>query len=123
MLVAELRRRFPDFVLIMQNATSGATRAATVGGVPVASLLDGVSREEIYAPRFDREAEADLLGWKALGLPPNGHPFSITTEDYVGGCGQIARARRVYARSRGRGFSPYATMSSANQDSVCYWPF
>jgi cysteinyl-tRNA synthetase len=123
MLVAELRRRFPDLVLIVQNATSSATRAATVGGVTVASLIDGVSREEIYAPRFDREAEADLLAWKALGLTPNGRPFSITTEDYVGGCGQTARAKKVYAKSRGRGFSPYATISSANQDSVCFWAF
>ena len=123
MLVAELRQRFPDLVLIMQNATSSATRAAQVGGVPFTSLLDGVSREETYAPRYDRDAESDLLAWKALGLTPNGRAFSITTEDYVGSCGQTARARQVFAKSRGRGFSPYATISSADQDTVCYWPF
>ena len=123
MLVADLRHKFPDLVLIMQNATSSVTRAASVGGVSFASLLDGVSREEAYSARSDREAETELLAWKALGLTPNGRPFSITTEDYVGGCGQIARARRIYTRSRGRGFSPYAGISSANQDSVCFWPF
>jgi cysteinyl-tRNA synthetase len=122
-LVAELRHRFPDLVLIMQNATSRVTRAAEVGGVAFASLLDGVSREEVYAPRYDRDAEGDLLAWKALGLAPNGRPFSITTEDYVGGCREMARARKVFAKSRGRGFSPYATISSADQDSICYWPF
>ncbi len=123
MLVAQLRQRFPDLVLVMQNATSLATRAAHVNGVPFPSLLDGVSREETYAPKYDREAESDLLAWQALRLRPNGRPFSITTEDYVGSCAQQARARRVYAKSRERGFSPYATISSANQDSVCYWGF
>jgi cysteinyl-tRNA synthetase, unknown class len=123
MLVAELRHKFPDLVLVMQNATSIATRAAHVDGVPFPSLLDGISREEIYAPRYDREAESELLAWQALGLKPNGRPFSITTEDYVGSCGQQARAQRVYAKSREHGFSPYATISSANQDNVCYWVF
>ncbi len=123
MVVAELRHRFPDLILIMQNATSRVTRAAQVGGVSYPSLLDGVSREETYAPRYDRDAEADLLAWKALGLAPNGRPFSITTEDYVGGCGELARARKVFNKSRGRGFSPYVTISSADQDTVCYWPF
>jgi cysteinyl-tRNA synthetase len=123
MLVAELRQRFPNLVLIMQNATSSAMRAARVTGVAFPSLLDGVSREETYAPRYDRDAESDLLAWKALRLTPNGRSFSITTEDYVGGCNQTARARQVFAKSRGRGFSPYATISSSDQDTVCYWPF
>jgi cysteinyl-tRNA synthetase, unknown class len=123
MLVEELRHKFPDHVIIMQNATSRATRVARVGEVTFASLIDGVSREEIYAPRYDREAEAELLAWQQLALAPNGRPFSITTEDYVGGCGQTTRARKVFAKSRGRGFSPYATISSADQDLVCFWPF
>jgi cysteinyl-tRNA synthetase len=123
MLVAELRHRFPDHILIMQNATSSATRAARVGEVAFPSLLDGVSHEETYAPRYDRDAESELLAWKSLGLTPNGRSFSITTEDYVGGCNQTARARRVFTKSRGRGFSPYAGISSANQDTVCFWPF
>jgi cysteinyl-tRNA synthetase, unknown class len=122
-LVAELRKRFPDLVLVMQNATSSATREARVGGVAFPSLLDGVSREETYAPKYDRDGEAELLAWRGLSLAPNGRPFSITTEDYVGSCSQDARARRVYAKSRERGFSPYATISSANQDRVCFWAF
>ncbi len=122
-LVAELRQRFPNLVLVMQNATSSATRNARVDGVAFPSLLDGVSREETYAPKYDRDAESELLAWKELSLTPNGHPFSITTEDYVGSCSQDARARRVYAKSREHGFSPYATISSANQDRVCFWSF
>ena len=121
--MAELRQRFPDLVLVMQNATSSATRNARVAGVAFSSLLDGVSHEETYAPKYDREAESELLAWKALSLTPNGRTFSITTEDYVGSCSQDARARRVYAKSREHGFSPYATMSSANQDRVCFWSF
>jgi cysteinyl-tRNA synthetase len=123
MVVAELRHKFPDLILIMQNATSRVTRTAQVGGVAFPSLLDGVSREEAYAPRYDREAEAELVAWKQLALAPNGRAFSITTEDYVGGCGELARARKVFNKSRGRGFSPYVTISSADQDTVCYWPF
>jgi cysteinyl-tRNA synthetase, unknown class len=123
MLVAELRNKFPDLVIVMQNATSATTRKAKVGGVPFPSLLDGISREETYTPRYDREAESELLAWKALGLTIEGRPFSITTEDYVGSCRNAASARRAYEKSRGRGFSPYATISSANQDSVCSWTF
>lgn len=123
MLVLELRKAFPGLVFVMQNATSTVTRDAVIAGVRFTSLLDGVSREETYAPRHDAAAEAELLAWGALRLTVEGHPFSITTEDYVGSCKNTARARRVYARSRRRGFSPYATISSANQDTVCFWPF
>ncbi len=117
-LVARLRQAFPDLLLVMQNATSAATRDAVVDGVPFPSLLDGVSREEVYAPRYDRDAEAELLAWKRLGLSS---AFSITTLDYLGNCHDQRRARAVYARSRANGFSPYVTISSANQDRVCDW--
>jgi cysteinyl-tRNA synthetase len=123
MLVSELRRAFPALVIVMQNATSAVTRDAMVGGVSFPSLLDGVSREETYAPRQDATAESELVAWRSLGLTVAGRPFSITTEDYVGGCQNTRLARRVYARSRRQGFSPYATISSANQDTVCFWPF
>jgi cysteinyl-tRNA synthetase, unknown class len=123
MLVSELRRAFPALVIVMQNATSAVTRDAKVGGVPFASLLDGVSREEAYAPHPDATAESELVAWRSLGLTVAGRPFSITTEDYVGGCHNTRLARRVYTRSRRQGFSPYATISSENQDTVCFWPF
>lgn len=117
-LVARLRRAFPGLLLVMQNATGAATRDAIVDGVPFPRLLDGISREEVYAPRYDRDAEAELLAWQRLPLPP---AFSITTLDYLGNCHDQRRARAVYARSRAHGFSPYVTISSANQDRVCDW--
>jgi cysteinyl-tRNA synthetase len=120
-LVARLRRAFPGLALVMQNATSAATRDAVVAGVPFPRLLDGISREEVYAPKYDRDAEAELLAWKRLGLTVAGSPFSITTLDYVGTCRDRRRASAAYARSRANGFSPYATISSANQDHVCDW--
>ena len=64
-LVARLRRAFPGLVLVMQNATSATTREAVVGGVPFPRILDGVSHEEVYAPRYDRAAESELLAWAA----------------------------------------------------------
>jgi len=120
-LVARLRRAFPNLAFVMQNATGPTTRDAVVGGVPFPHLIDGISREEVYAPRYDREAEAELLAWKRLGLSVGGNPFSITTLDYVGSCRERDRARAAYQRSRAHGFSPYATISSANQDRVCDW--
>jgi cysteinyl-tRNA synthetase len=120
-LVARLRRAFPDLVLVMQNATGSTTRDAVVDGVPFPRLIDGVSREEVYAPRYDRDAESELRAWQRLGLSVDGTPFSITTLDYVGSCGDRRRARAAYERSRANGFSPYATISSANQDRVCDW--
>jgi cysteinyl-tRNA synthetase len=120
-LVARLRRVFPEFVFIMQNATSAATRDAVVDGVPFPNLLDGVSREEVYAPRYDRAAEAELLAWKDLPPSATGAPLSITTLDYVGNCSDRRRAQRAYTRSRSNGFSPYVTISSANQNTVCHW--
>jgi cysteinyl-tRNA synthetase, unknown class len=121
MLVARLRRQFPDLALVMQNATSATTREAVVGGVPFPRLIDGISHEEVYAPRYDRDAEAELLAWQRLGLSVGDTPFSITTLDYVGSCRERRRARAAYERSRAKGFSPYATISSANQDHVCDW--
>ncbi len=73
-LVARLRRAFPDLALVMQNATGPTTRDAIVDGVPFPRLIDGISREEVYAPRYDRDAEAELLAWRQLGLSAGGSP-------------------------------------------------
>ncbi len=120
-LVRKLREKYPTLVFVMQNATGRTTREGTTGGVAFASLLDGVAHEEVYAPKYDASAEAELDAWQAMALRPNGHAFWIATLDYVGGCGEAAKARRVYARSRAKGFVPYASDSSAKQGVVCYW--
>ena len=122
-LVRALRQAYPTQVIIMQNATSEVTRTAVVGGVTFPTLLDGISEEETYAPVFHRDAEARLRAWQALGLTIDGHPFSITTEDYVGSCRNAKAAAAVRARSRARGFSPYVTTASADQSSICGWSF
>src|SRR5947208_2151913 len=49
-LVRKLRERFPELLIVMQNATSDVTRLGTTGGVAFPSLLDGISHEEVYAP-------------------------------------------------------------------------
>jgi cysteinyl-tRNA synthetase len=41
----------------------------------------------------------------------------------VGDCRQVAKAKKVYAANRARGFSPYATDQSAGQQHICFWPF
>jgi cysteinyl-tRNA synthetase len=121
-LLAELRRRFPEGILVLQNATSDAIRLHRLeDGRSVPEVLDGVSREEVYAPVYDPRAEHELLAWKAMDLTVRGRAFSITTEDYVGDCARADLARRAYDRSLARGFSPYATTASSNQAVLCPW--
>lgn len=122
--VRALRERFPDRLIVMQNATSDVTRLGTSGGVPFATLLDGIAHEEVYEPTYDEVAERQLLAWAAMGITSQtGHPFFIGVEDYVGGCANDSRAQAVYARARGRGFSPYVSDDSAGQRVVCFWGF
>ena len=122
-LVRKMREKYPRLFIVMQNATSDVTRLGTTGGLPFPSLLDGISHEEVYAPAFDATAEQQLLAWKSLSLTPGGRPFWIATEDYVGTCSNVALAQDVYARSRARGFRPYATDASAGQQTICWWNF
>jgi cysteinyl-tRNA synthetase len=120
-IVRQLRDAFPGKVIILQNGLGTVTMNGVTGGLPFPSLLDGISAEETYTPSYDMAKEAELLAWKALGLTNSGHPLSITTEDYVGNCTDTQTAMMVYSMSRARGFSPYVTISSANQNQVCYW--
>ena len=122
-LVRKLRERFPDLLIVMQNATGDITRLGVTGGVPFPTLLDGISHEEVYAPQPDKDAERELLQWKALNLKPGGRQFWIATEDYVGNASKAAKARAVYAQSRAQGFSPYAADESGKQQKVFYWGF
>ncbi|MGU7775014.1 endo alpha-1,4 polygalactosaminidase [Burkholderia sp. MR1-5-21] len=120
-LMRKLRQKYPNLLIVMQNATSNVTRNGTTGGVAFASLLDGVAHEEVYKPTYDASAEQELLNWKAMNLAPGGHPFWIATVDYVGSCTNTADASSAYASSRSHGFSPYAPDASAGQGTVCYW--
>jgi cysteinyl-tRNA synthetase, unknown class len=122
-LVGRLRKQYPDLLFVMQNATSVITRDGHTGGLAFPTLLDGIAHEQVYAPAVDLGAQAELMAWAALGLRPNGRPFWIATEDYVGGCSGVAAARTAYQSSLAHGFSPYATDDSGDQHVVCYWPF
>jgi len=108
----------------MQNATSKITRLGLTGGVRFATLLDGVAHEELYAPKADPVAEAEMLAWKAMDIrSKDGRPFWIATEDYVGNCANERAAREVFGKSQRRGFSPYVSDESAGQTVVCFWGF
>lgn len=122
-LIRQLRLKYPQLLFVMQNATSDVTRLGTSGGIPFPSLLDGISHEEVYAPAYDAQSEAELSSWLGQGLTPGGRPFFIGTEDYVGSCSAAVAAQSAYVASRSHGFSPYATDASGSQTVVCFWPF
>ncbi len=122
-LVRRLREKYPNLLIVTQNATGDITRLGETGGVSFPSLLDGISHEEVYAPNPDEDAEKELLAWKALDLKPGGRPFWIGTEDYVRKATNVAKAEKVYAKSRANGFSPYAADESGKQQKVFYWEF
>jgi cysteinyl-tRNA synthetase len=120
-VVRELRRRYPDHLIVMQNATSDVTRLASIDGLRFAELLDGISHEDIYSPGDAAEAEAELRAWQAMRLLPGGRPFWIGTEDYVGTCSNETAARGVISKSRALGFSPYIADKSEGQRVVCWY--
>jgi len=123
-IVKRLRDKFPDSILVMQNATGRTTRLGVTGGVRFATLLDGIAHEEVYAPRRDANAEAELLAWKQMNIRTRtGRPFWIATEDYVGSCANERAARDAWTRSQRNGFSPYVSDESSGQSVVCYWRF
>ena len=122
-LVRKLREKYPNLLIVMQNATGDITRLGKTGGVAFPTLLDGISHEEVYAPVPDASFEKELLKWKALDLKPGSQPFWIGTEDYVGKASNVAKARAVYAKSRANGFSPYAADESGKQQKIFYWGF
>jgi len=123
-LVRRLREKYPDLLLVMQNATGRVTRLGVTGGVRFATLLDGIAHEEVYAPRHDASAEAELLAWKQLSIRSrSGRPLWIATEDYVGSCGNQRAAHDAWTKSQRNGFSPYISDESGGQNVVCYWSF
>lgn len=122
-LVRRLRQKYPKLLIVMQNATGPITRLGKTGGFSFPSLLDGISHEEVYAPRDSPDAQRELKAWQHLKLRPGGRPFWIGTEDYVGGRASLSAAQAVYQKSRTQNFSPYITNASAGQQKVFYWPF
>lgn len=122
-LIAKLRQAYPNHLLVMQNATSDTTRLGTTAAGAYPALLDGVAHEQVFAPSVDDEAVEQLDAWRAMKLMPGGKPFFIGVEDYVGGCHNVAKAKKAYAQNRKHGFSPYASDASEKQQQICYWGF
>jgi cysteinyl-tRNA synthetase len=122
-LVWELRQRFPDALIVMQNATSDVTRTGTTHGVAYPSLLDGISHEEVYSAGADPGSRTEMLAWKAMKLTVNGRPFWLAAEDYVGACNAASKpaANAIEAKAMADGLSSYVTDASGSQTAPCFW--
>ncbi len=123
-LVWELRQKFPELLIVMQNASGESARLGKTHGVGYASLLDGLSHEEVYTdPSPGQPARAEMLAWVKLGLTVNGRPFWLASEDYVGACnaGAKAKANAIYAQAKQDQLNAYVTDQSAKQQAPCFW--
>lgn len=122
-LVWELRSKFPDMLIVMQNATSDVTRLGMTHGAPYPAVLDGISHEEVYSNGGDPGSLAEMKAWKQMGLMVNGRPFWLGTEDYVGGCDAASKnaANAIYAKAMADGFNEYVTDESGSQQAPCFW--
>lgn len=122
-LVWELRERFPDRLIVMQNATSDVTRLGTSHGAPYPPLLDGISHEEVYSNGGDAEARDEMLAWIGMDLTVNERPFWVAAEDYVGACDADSKAAAdaIYTQAAADGISEYVTDESGSQLAPCFW--
>ncbi len=122
-LVWELRQKFPDMLIVMQNATSDVTRLGTTHGVKFPSILDGVSHEEVYTTGADPGSRTEMLAWKAMNLMVNGRAFWLAAEDYVGACAAGAKTAQqsIATKATTDGLSSYVTDASAMQTKPCFW--
>jgi len=122
-LVWELRLKFPDKLIVMQNATSDVTRLGKTHGVAYPSVLDGISHEEVYSNGGDPGSLAEMKAWKQMNLMVNGRPFWLATEDYVGACDAASKpaANAIYAKAMADGFNEYVTDDSGSQQAPCIW--
>jgi len=122
-LIWELRQKFPELLIVMQNATSDVTRLGKTHGVDYPSILDGVSHEEVYTKGTDPTILTEMLTWKKMGLMVNGRPFWLAAEDYVGTCGKPSKSEAdgIYAKAKADGLNEYVTDASASQQGPCFW--
>lgn len=126
-LVWQLRQKFPDKLIVMQNAITKTTREGTTHGVAYPSLLDGVSVESLFANGSRVATDAsnlkEVLAWRDLGLQPGGHPFWLGAEDYLGACSAAnkATATSISTMSAAMGLSEYVTDMSGQQHAPCFW--
>lgn len=122
-LVYKLRAKYPSLLFVMNGASGKTTQTGHVGDVLFSTLIDGIIRESVYKPKYDSWGEAELLAWQALKPAPGQQQFFIGTLDFVGDCSKAKKAKEAYALSRAKGFSPYASDSTAGLKVVCDWKF
>jgi cysteinyl-tRNA synthetase len=122
-LVWQLRQKFPDKLIVMQNASSDVTRRGMTHGMAFPALLDGVSHEEVYSNGGDSDALDEMLAWRDMQLTVNGHPFWLAVEEYVGACSSAkkADADMIAAKAKADGLSAYVTDESGSQNAPCFW--
>ncbi|GAC1411829.1 MAG: hypothetical protein NVSMB57_06970 [Actinomycetota bacterium] len=135
-LVALLRERYPRLLFVMQNATGDITRLGRARGKRFATLLDGISHEEVltrfvpsssgndaaghYTIETDTQAVHEMQAWSRMNLRPGGHPLWIATEEYVNTCSNKRDAAEVRRRAASYHFSTYVSDKSALQSTICY---
>ena len=122
-LVWLLRQKFPDKLIVMQNASSDVTRLGTTHGVAYPSLLDGLSHEEVYSNGGDATALAEMKAWRDMSLVVDARPFWLAVEEYVGECSSAAKsaADAIYAQALADNFHAYVTDASSRQSAPCFW--
>jgi cysteinyl-tRNA synthetase, unknown class len=118
-----MRQRFPDKLIVMQNATSDVTRLGVTHGVAFPSLLSGVAHEEVYNQGGDSDALDEMIAWRDMRLMAGGQPFWLAVEEYVGECSSSSKseADEIYAAAAADGLSAYVTDASAGQSAPCFW--
>lgn len=122
-LVWQLRQKFPDKLIVMQNTSSDVTRLGMTHGVAFPSILDGLSHEEVYSNGGDSGSLAEMKAWRDMHLVVNGRPFWLAVEEYVGGCSAANKsaADAIYASAKGDGLNAYVTDASGSQNAPCFW--
>lgn len=130
-LVRELRERYPNLLIVLQNGTGPTTLHGRTGGRPFAELLDGVAHESLftqpssegdarrasYRVERDEEALAEMRAWKALSLKPGGRPFHLSAQEYLGSRPDSGAMARVKAQAAAEGFALHVGDRSAGMQT------
>ncbi len=122
-IVYKLRKKYPDRLIVMQNATSDITLNGYSNGVWFFLLLDGVSHEEVYSNGGDLEALTQMKKWRDTKITINSFLFWLAVEEYVGKCDSQHKreAETLYKKATDDGFYAYVTDESSIQQSPCFF--
>lgn len=130
-LIREIRERYPNLLIVLQNGTGPVTREGVTGGRRFAELIDGVAHESlftqpsetndarkaVYRIANDEEALAEMRAWKRLNLRPGGRPFHLSAQEYMGAKPTQAAMDQVRAKAKAEGFTLHIADKSAGMQS------